>query len=101
MTLIFSFEQQKAINPQTAAYYANVIKVEKSGDREVTFTFDVKGNRELPQILGQLTIMPKHYLVDQRQGRQATGSVEGDDGAAARLRSLSHQVAGGGQLDNL
>src|SRR5262249_23218443 len=49
------------INPNVAAYYNHVTKVEKSGDREVTFTFDQPGNRELPQIIGQLTVLPKHY----------------------------------------
>lgn len=59
--VIFSFEAQKKAHPRTAYYYKNVVKAEKTGEREVTFTFDVKGNRELPQILGQLTVLPKHY----------------------------------------
>ncbi len=42
-------------------YYKNVVKAEKTGEREVTFTFDMAGNRELPQILGQLTVFPKHF----------------------------------------
>lgn len=42
-------------------YYASVDKVEKTGDRSVKFTF-VKGeNRELPLIIGQLVVLPKHY----------------------------------------
>ena len=36
-------------------------RCEKTGDRELTFTFDTPGNRELPQIVGQLTILPKHW----------------------------------------
>jgi microcin C transport system substrate-binding protein len=32
-----------------------------SGPREITFTFDGPGNRELPQIVGQLTVLPKHW----------------------------------------
>ena len=44
-----------------AFYYANVDKAEKLGEREVTFTFDEKGNRELPQIVGQLIVLPKHW----------------------------------------
>ena len=44
-----------------AFYYKNVVKAEKTGDREVTFTFDVKGNRELPQIVGQLSVLPKKF----------------------------------------
>jgi microcin C transport system substrate-binding protein len=59
--VIFSFEKQKAIDPFAAQYYKNVVRAEKTGDDLVTFTFDVKGNRELPQIMGQLTIYPKHY----------------------------------------
>src|SRR5499426_45991 len=59
--VIFSFEAFKKYDPQLAAYYRHVVKAEKSGDREITFTFDSPGNRELPQIVGQLTIMPKHW----------------------------------------
>jgi microcin C transport system substrate-binding protein len=57
--VIFSFDAWKKYSPQLAAYYRHVVKVEKTGDREVTFTFDSPGNRELPQIVGQLTILPK------------------------------------------
>ena len=41
--------------------YRHVVKVEKTGDREITFTFDAPGNRKLPQIIGQLTILPKDW----------------------------------------
>jgi microcin C transport system substrate-binding protein len=59
--VIFSFETFKANSPTYAFYYANVAKAEKAGEREVKFTFDQKGNRELPQIMGQLMILPKHW----------------------------------------
>ncbi|WP_244622727.1 extracellular solute-binding protein [Microvirga brassicacearum] len=59
--VIFSFEVLKANSPTYAFYYGNVIKAEKIGDREVKFTFDEAGNRELPQIMGQLLILPKHW----------------------------------------
>jgi microcin C transport system substrate-binding protein len=59
--VIFSFEVFKKNSPQSAAYYRHVTKVERSGEREVTFLFDQPGNRELPQIVGQLTVLPKHY----------------------------------------
>ena len=42
-------------------YYRDVIKVEKIGDRKVKFTFGDNENRELPLIIGQLPILPKHY----------------------------------------
>ncbi|SCZ10615.1 extracellular solute-binding protein [Microvirga guangxiensis] len=59
--VIFSFEALKANSPTYAFYYANVTKAEKTGEREVTFTFNEKGNRELPQIMGQLVVLPKHW----------------------------------------
>jgi len=59
--VIFSFEVFKANNPMTASYYSHVTKVEKTGEREITFHFDGPGNRELPQIIGQLQVMPKHW----------------------------------------
>jgi microcin C transport system substrate-binding protein len=57
--VMFSFDAFKKYSPQQSAYYRHVTKVEKTGDREVTFTFDGPGNRELPQILGELTVLPK------------------------------------------
>jgi microcin C transport system substrate-binding protein len=59
--VIFSFEAFKKSNPQAAANYERVVKAEKTGDREVTFTFEGAGNRELPQIVGQLTVLPKAW----------------------------------------
>lgn len=59
--VIFSLETIKANSPQLGAYYRHVVKAEKTGEREVTFTFDQPGNRELPQIVGQLYVLPKHY----------------------------------------
>jgi microcin C transport system substrate-binding protein len=59
--VIFSFETLKANSPTYAFYYGNVTKAERTGEREVKFTFDQKGNRELPQIMGQLLILPKHW----------------------------------------
>jgi len=59
--VIFSLDALKKAHPMYARYYKNVVKGEKTGEHEVRFTFDMKGNRELPQILGQLPILPKHY----------------------------------------
>jgi microcin C transport system substrate-binding protein len=59
--VIFSFDAFKKNNPQLSAYYRRVIKAEATGEREITFAFDSAGNRELPQIIGQLTILPKHW----------------------------------------
>jgi microcin C transport system substrate-binding protein len=73
--VIFSLDAFKTHHPQYSAYYRHVTKAEKTGDREVTFTFDGPGNRELPQIVGQLTILPKHWW-------------EGSDGSG-RKRDIS------------
>jgi microcin C transport system substrate-binding protein len=59
--VIFSLNALKASNPQYSLYYKNVVKAEQTGDRQVTFTFDRPGNRELPQIIGALPILAKHY----------------------------------------
>jgi len=59
--VIFSFEAFKKYNPQTAAYYRHVVKAERTGEREITFTFEGAGNRELPHIVGQLTVLPKAW----------------------------------------
>ncbi|MEA2983100.1 MAG: microcin transport system substrate-binding protein, partial [Alphaproteobacteria bacterium] len=59
--VIFSFNAFKTHHPQLSAYYSHVTKAEKTGEREVSFTFDAPGNRELPQIVGQLNVLPKHW----------------------------------------
>lgn len=59
--VVWSFEQLTKNSPRQAYYYSHVAKAEKTGEREVTFTFDQAGNRELPQIVGQIRIMPKHW----------------------------------------
>lgn len=42
-------------------YYANVAKAEALGPHRVKFTFNEKNNRELPGIVAQMTVLPKHY----------------------------------------
>jgi microcin C transport system substrate-binding protein len=59
--VIFSFEAVKKYSPELSAYYRHVTKAEKTGDREVTFTADASGNRELPRIIGELTVLPKKW----------------------------------------
>jgi microcin C transport system substrate-binding protein len=59
--VIFSLEAFKKYHPFYSAYYRHITKAEETGDRDVTFTFDSTGNRELPQIVGQLVILPKHW----------------------------------------
>ncbi len=48
-------------SPLYGMYYAGVERVEQVGERRVKFTFKPGDNRELPLILGQLPVLPKHY----------------------------------------
>ena len=59
--IIWSFETLKRISPMHKHYYANVSKAEALSDNEVRFTFDQTGNRELPHIMGDLPVLPKHW----------------------------------------
>ena len=68
--VIFSFAAFKEHNPQFSAYYRHVTKVEKTADREIIFVFDRPGNRELPQIVGQMTVLPEHWW----KGSDANGN---------------------------
>jgi microcin C transport system substrate-binding protein len=92
--VIFSFEAFRKYSPQFGAYYRHVAKVEKTGDREITFTFDMPGNRELPQIVGQLTILPKAWWegTDKNGKKRDIGETTLEQplgGGAYRLKEFS------------
>jgi microcin C transport system substrate-binding protein len=59
--VIYSFEAYKKYNPFIGAFFRDVVRVQQSGEREVTFTMGSPGNQEMPVILGQLRILPKHW----------------------------------------
>ncbi len=59
--VVWSFKKSTELSPQLGYYYRHVVAAEVTGEREVTFRFDEKGNRELPQIVGQLSVLPKHW----------------------------------------
>ncbi len=59
--VIFTLDAIKAASPHYALYYKNVVKAERSGEHDVTFTFDQPGNRELPQIVGSMPVLPRHW----------------------------------------
>jgi microcin C transport system substrate-binding protein len=68
--VVFSFDSAKANSVRMANYYRHVKSAAKTGEREVTFTFDQPNNRELPEIVGQLPILPKHWW----EGKDANGN---------------------------
>ena len=59
--VVFSLKALKSAHPFFKLYYRNVKSVEKNADGTVTFTFDQTGNRELPYIVGEMSILPKHW----------------------------------------
>jgi microcin C transport system substrate-binding protein len=52
-------------------YYADVAGVSTEGPNRVVFHFKTAGNRELPEILGQLAVLPKHWW----EGRDFTAPL--------------------------
>jgi microcin C transport system substrate-binding protein len=67
--VIFSLQAFQKNHPMLSAYYRHVVKAEQTAERDITFTFDGPGNRELPQIVGQLNVLPKHWW----EGTDASG----------------------------
>ena len=67
--VIFSFDALKNNSPMYSSMYRHIVKCEKAGEREVRFTFDAPGNRELPSVAGEVQVLPKHWW----EGRDAQG----------------------------
>jgi microcin C transport system substrate-binding protein len=60
--LVWTFETLKTKgHPRYRAYYGSVTKAEKMGERKVRFSFVPGENRELPLIVGELPVLPRHY----------------------------------------
>ena len=60
--VVFSFNTLMAKGaPLFRGYYADVADVVAEDPLRVRFTFKHKNNRELPLILGQLPVLPKHW----------------------------------------
>jgi microcin C transport system substrate-binding protein len=67
--VVWSFDKSVELNDSIRNYYRHVVKAEKTAPDQVTFTFDEAGNRELPLIMGELTILPQHWW----EGKDASG----------------------------
>ncbi len=60
--VVFSFDILKEKGaPQYAVYYQDVTKAEALDEKRVKFTFAGGDNHELPNIIGQLNVLPKHW----------------------------------------
>ncbi|MDB5511301.1 MAG: oppA [Enterovirga sp.] len=62
----FSFDTLKATSPTYGFYYHNVVSAEETAPGEITFTFSQKGNRELPQIVGELPVLSRAWWTGRR-----------------------------------
>ena len=60
--VVWTFNTLREVgHPIYASYYADVDTVTAESERRVKFQFKRAGNGELPLIMGQLPILPKHY----------------------------------------
>lgn len=74
--VVWSFETLRDKgNPVYRNYYADVTSAAVTGERTVRFTFANTTNKELPVIIGQLSVLPKH-------------AFEGKDFAATTLEPM-------------
>ena len=73
--VIFSLEMpSRSITPMYSAYYRHVVKAEKIGERDMKFTFDAPGNRELPQIVGRADGAAEALVGRHRQRKAASAT---------------------------
>jgi microcin C transport system substrate-binding protein len=62
--VIFTFKlltEHEQAQPFYRAYYGDVKEVKKLDDHRVHFVFKTDQNKELPLILGQMQVLPKHW----------------------------------------
>lgn len=75
--------------PFYRAYYADVATAKAVNAHSVTFTFKTATNRELPLILAQMPILPKHYWANKSFGETTLTPP-----VAAGPYKITHVVAG-------
>src|SRR5258708_2299730 len=60
--VVWTFDTLKSKgHPRYRTYYADVVKVQKTGERKVKFSFKPGVNRELPLIVGELPVLSKAW----------------------------------------
>ena len=64
--VVWTFDTLKTKgHPRFRLYYASVATAEALSPHRVRFTFREGNNRELPLIIGQLPVLPRHYWADK------------------------------------
>lgn len=59
--VVWSFDALKSGHPLYNRYFLNVTEAVALSEREVEFRFDQKNNRELPHIMGDMPVLPRHW----------------------------------------
>ncbi len=67
--VVWSFNELIKVDPDQQQYYKDVSKVAVTAPDQVTFYFSTTNNRELPNILGQVMVLPQHWW----EGKDANG----------------------------
>lgn len=70
--VVWSFNAIRDAHPFYGAYYHDIERVEAISPRQVTFFFSQSGNRELPLIVGQFAVLPKHYWTQNQRSLKET-----------------------------
>ena len=68
--VVWTFEKTVELNQFQRHYYQHVVKAVKTAPDQVTFIFDEKNDRELPNIMSQLQVLPQHWW----EGKDASGN---------------------------
>lgn len=61
--------------PFFKAYWGDVESVTADGPKTVTFKFKVKGNAELPLIIAEMAVLPKHYWTAEGRNFEDSSSL--------------------------
>lgn len=76
--VVFSFDKIKNEgHPFYKSYYGKVAQAEALDSHSVKFSFTEGNNAELPMIMGQLAILPKHFWEDKEFGASITEPLLG------------------------
>lgn len=73
--VVWSLEQLQTHSPQYSKYFGDVTGATIDNPLQVTFTFSQTGNRELPFILSDLPVLPKHWWTEEGKDRDFTSST--------------------------
>lgn len=68
--VVWTFGVLKENSPNFNRYFSSVTEARALSEREIEFSFDQTGNRELPHILGDMPVLPKHWW----EGTDAKGN---------------------------